>query len=152
MHTLVKTSDFLYCRKNTSRQKILDLCFSIYTLLSYIYSTEETLFHLHLSCQIAEDMYINSLRINRAASEGLCMHLLLYCVDSFNTARKSVFASFENDKKITKSLKTIQEEDTSVIIKRMLTETQDWLRRNYCFWNTYTVRCLNVSMSCKYII
>ena len=110
-----------------------------------LYSSEETLIHQQLSCKIAEDMYVNALGINRNIVEDQAMPLLLYCVDSFATAREKFQSTSDKDTEIKTNLKIIQDFDTSRVIQRMLQETQDWLRRNYCWWYRYTVQCLKVS-------
>lgn len=108
----------------------------------FFYRTEETLIHLQIGYTIAQDMYVNSRKINRCVSESWCMHLFLYCTDLFSMAKKKIQAS-EDDKVFTE---IINRAETSGVVKQMLTETEDWLRQHYCYWYSHTEQCLRVSV------
>lgn len=106
------------------------------------YSAAETLIHLLLSCKISEDIYANSLGINRRVSEGRCLLLFLYCVDTFSVTRSRFATAGKQESSVWRHIKDF---DTNKIVRQMLTETQNWLKRNYCNWLCYAENCLNVS-------
>ena len=107
------------------------------------YSSKSTLVFSRMSYEIAEDMYRNSLGINRCFSEMLCMSLFLCCVELFSRTRENLASSIDKDVTVEKSMQGV---DTRKIVQPVLTKTQNWLRRNYSFWYNYTNDCLNVSI------